>query len=234
MRLHGAGIRSYSIMVAVAILALLLAAVRVECAPGSGIAIVVSCIGYLAYKRYSEAVATRLAGGATISRSRKAGLVLSSITLAATIIGLSDFAFLAGYYGFLKVAYEAVVMSHWTPYDDPNYIGIGVVIGVPLALCVASSLRHLVWSPEATRTAFRWLKLWPVALTVCVGSLLVAEKLRERYWFCRMMADYHAGTEARADYPNRAELHDWLKRWYEQAAIRPWLPVHPDRVPKNL
>jgi hypothetical protein len=151
MRPPGAGIRSWSIMVAVAIVALLLAAVRVESAPGSGIAIVLSCIGYLAYKRYSESVAPRLAGGATISRSRKAGLILSSSALAATIIGLSDLAFLAGYYGFLRIAYEVVVMSHWTPYRDPGYMGLGVVIGGILALSVAWSLRHFVWSNPPKR-----------------------------------------------------------------------------------
>lgn len=58
--------------------------------------------------------------------------------------------------------------------------------------------------------------------------------MRERYTFCRMMADYHAGPEARADGPKKAALHGWLRRWYKQAAIRPWLPIHPDRLPRNL
>jgi hypothetical protein len=44
---------------------------------------------------------------------------------AMAIIVVSDLAFLAGYYGFLGLAYETVVMSHWTPYDDPGYMATG-------------------------------------------------------------------------------------------------------------
>lgn len=49
-----------------------------------------------------------------------------------------------------------------------------------------------------------------------------------------MMADYHAGPQALADGPEKAALHAWLKGWYERAAVRPWLPTHPVRVPSGL
>jgi hypothetical protein len=248
MRRPNSGLRMWSLGVAVAIVAVSFAAARAESAPGAAIVIVGTCVSLLAYKRYSEAIALRQAGDATISRSQKAGLVLTSATFALAIIGLSDLAFLAGYYGFLRVAYEAVVWSHWTPYDDRNYMGIGVVIGVALALCVASSVRHLVRSPEATRTHLRWLRLWPIALTVCVGSLLVAEEMRERYSYCRMMADYHAEraqrirpSDARIQGPDgdswqpspeavlrRAGYHRSLTEKYDFAARYPWLPIAPD------
>lgn len=85
--------------------------------------------------------------------------VLASTTLAAAVIGLSDLAFLAGYYGYLRLAYQTVLMSHWTPYVDPCYQATGVVIGVSLALSVASALRHTVCPPDASKTPRRWQKL---------------------------------------------------------------------------
>ena len=205
-------------------------------APGAAIAIVGACISYLAYQRYSEAVSLRQTSGLTTSPSQKVGLFLGSVTMAGVVIGLSDIAFLTGYYGYLKVAYETVVMSHWTPYDDPGYMATGGIIGVILALCVASSLRRTVCSHKRTDSEHprHWLKLWPVGLVMLMGTSLGAEQMRERYSFCRMMAEYHAGPEAKADGLEKAALHAWLKRWYERAAIRPWLPVHPRRVPPGL
>jgi hypothetical protein len=150
------------------------------------------------------------------------------------IIGSSDLAFLAGYYGFLRLAYQTVVMSHWTPYGDPGFLGMAAGVGVSLALPVASSLRGAVWPPGGPSPHRRRPKRWPFALAACVGSLLMADEMRERFSFCRMMADYHAGPQARADGPQKAALLNWLRRWYEQAAIRPWLPIHPDRLPPGL
>jgi hypothetical protein len=167
-------------------------------------------------------------------RRHRAALALASAGIAAWIIGASDLAFLAGYYGFLRLAYQTVVMSHWTPYGDPGYLGMAAVIGVVLALPVTSSLRGALWPPGKPSLPRRRLKRWPFAVGICVGSLLIADEMRERYSFCRMMAAYHASPEARADAPNQAALHDWLRRWYEQAAIRPWLPIHPDRIPPDL
>jgi hypothetical protein len=58
--------------------------------------------------------------------------------------------------------------------------------------------------------------------------------MRERYTFYRMTADYHAGPEARSDGPKEVALHAWLSRWYEWAAVRPWLPIHSARFPPRL
>lgn len=236
MRPSGAGIKAWTLMVAVAIVAVSLAAARAESAPSAAIAIVGGCISYLAYKRYTEAVSLRRASGLTTSPSRKMGMFLASVTVAAVVIGLSDIGFLTGYYGFMKIAYNIVVMSHWTPYDDAGFMATGGMIGVVLALCVASSLRRTVCSHQRTEPGQprRWLKLWPVGLVMLIGASLVAEEMRERYAFCRMMAEYHAGPEAKADGLKKAALHAWLKRWYERAAIRPWLPVHPRHLPPGL
>ena len=106
--------KAWTLLVAVAIVAVSLAAARVESAPGAGIAIIGSCISFLAYKRYSEPVALRRAKGLTTSRSRKSILLLGSATIAATVIGFADIGFLASYYGYLKVINETVLMSHWS------------------------------------------------------------------------------------------------------------------------
>jgi hypothetical protein len=145
----------------------------------------------------------------------------------------SDFAFLIGYYGYLRFAYYTDVRSHWTPYRDPGYMATGVFIGVALALCVASSLRRTFGGVES-RSLRRWLNLWPVGLVILIGAAWGAMEIRERYSFCQQMAVYHAGPDARAEGVKKAALHAWLARWYERAAIRPWLPVHPDRVPPGL
>lgn len=236
MRSPGLVLKTWALMTAVAIAAVSLAVVRVDSAPSAAVAIVGVCIIVLACRRYSEAVARMQAGGAMPGRLRKAGIALASATLAAATIGLSDLAFLAGYLGFLRAAYETVVASHWTPYDDGGYQLTGMIIGVSLALSVASSLRNTVWSPVSARPSRPWRRLWPIALALCIGGLLFVNVMRERYSTCRRMADYHADHPALPNGPNpkTAARHAWLKRWYERAAIRPWLPVHPDRIPPEL
>jgi hypothetical protein len=218
-------------MVAVAIVAVSLAAARAESAPIAGITIVGSCVCYLAYKRYSEVVALRVARGLMTNGPQKVTLLLSSVIVAAVIIGLSDVAFLAGYYGYLRVADKTVRMSHWTPYHDPGYMSTGVIIGVILALCVASSLRHTIWPLERaeSRHPRRWIKLWPVVVAALIALALGADEMRERREFCAMMVDYHADRERAASDAKSASLHAGLKRWYRYTMWRPWLPVHPER-----
>lgn len=132
MRHPGPALRTWYLMAVVAAVAVCAAATRPESAPSAAVAIVGACVLVLAHKGYSEAVARRLADGVAISRSLRASLALASATLAAAVLGLADLAFLAGYFGFLRLAYQTVVMSHWTPYDDPGYQAAGAVIGVSL------------------------------------------------------------------------------------------------------
>jgi hypothetical protein len=224
------------LMVAVAIVAVTLAAVRVESAPSAAIAIFGFCVSYLAYTRYAEAVSLRRTSGLPTSPVQKARMLFASVIIAMVIIGLSDIAFLIGYYGFLRIAFEMVVRSHWTPYDDIDYMATGGIIGLILALCVASSLRRTLCSHQRTesRQPRRWLKLWPVGLVILLGASWGAAEVLKRYSYCHWMANYHAGAEAEADTLKKAAVHAWLKRWYQRAAIRPWLPFDPERVPPAL
>jgi len=225
MRWPGAGVNVGGIMVVVAIVSITLAASNAESAPGAAIATVIACISYLGYKRYSAAVIRRQAHDLTIGPRQKAFLLLTSAIFSASVVGLSDIALLIGYFGSLKIADGLVVMSHWTPYGDPGFMAAGGGIGGVLALSVASSLRRTIDRANLSHSR-RWLSLWPVGLVIFLGTVLGAAEMRERYSFCQMMAAYHAGPEARAEGPKTAKKHAWLKRWYERASIRPWLPIH--------
>src|SRR4051794_28256405 len=112
MRRSGVGIKVRKLMVAVVIVALTLAATHVESALSAVIIIVVGCISCLAYKRYSEVLLLRRVSGLTTSRSQKAGMLLASVTIAAVVIGLSDLAFLTGYYGYLRIADGIIWTNH--------------------------------------------------------------------------------------------------------------------------
>ena len=115
-------------------------------------------------------------------------------------------------------------------------MGTGVVIGVMLALRVASCLRRTLLANQSVLSGrpTEGSRLWPVIVTLLILLVLGLENWREQWAFCTMMADYHAGPEARADGPKKAALHAWLKHWYEKAALRPWLPIDPDHIPPEL
>jgi hypothetical protein len=235
MRRPGKHFKAWSLMIAVAMMAVSLAAVQVRIAPSAGLAIIGSCAGYLAYQRYSESVTQREAGGLTTGPARKAWLLLVSGAVAAIIIGLSDLAFLAGYYGFLRMAFEVIVVSHWSPYGDPEYMCMGGVLGVTLALLVASSLRRTIWSREwvGSKQIRRWLELWPVVIAGLVGLTLGIDEMRERWKFCSTMVVYHTREEIIAHDAKTAALHASLKDWYRYTTWRPWLPIHPESPPRR-
>src|SRR5690349_6621857 len=96
-----------SMMLAVAVLSVGIAAFRI-----GYVAVIVAGVPLLAWKRASDGVAS----GFATRPSQKAGLLLSSFAVAAVIFGLSALTFTLGYYGSLRLAYETVVMSHWTSY----------------------------------------------------------------------------------------------------------------------
>ena len=68
--------------------------------------------------------------------------------IAVLIMGLSDAAFMSGYYGFLKVGSRVFVGAGRSPHDDPVCIIMGGGVGAILALGVASWLRSTVWPLE--------------------------------------------------------------------------------------
>src|SRR3954468_21518681 len=51
---------------------------------------------------------------------------MSSVAIAAAVIGLSDLAFLAGYFGNMEIADIRSMSAHWTSYEEPDYVATGV------------------------------------------------------------------------------------------------------------
>lgn len=226
MRLPRVRFRLATLLSIVAAAAVVLAATRSRGKAGAAIALIAASVYGLARKRYAELSAARDGGSTETGALARARPVVASALMAAAVIGLSDLAFLIGYYGWLRWGELRSSSSHWSPQDDPVYRWTGFVIGVALALWVASSLRRGIWtSPGQPR---RWRSLRPLIVVGLMGLACVGSQWHERWSICTMMAQYHATAEALAKTPSQAAEHRWLRGWYARAAVRPWLPIHPD------
>jgi hypothetical protein len=95
---HAMRFKAWSIMVAIAVLAIGCSVVtHAESALGNAVAIIVACAACLTYKKYFESLAHRQTRGLTTSEKEKRILLATSATIAVTIMGLSDAAFMTGY-----------------------------------------------------------------------------------------------------------------------------------------
>jgi hypothetical protein len=149
LRQHAVRFKAWSIMVAVAIVAICCSvATHIESSLSNALAIIVSCAACLTYRRYFESLALRQARGLITSETEKRILLARSAMFAVMILGLSDAAFMTGYYGFLKVGFLLGVAARRSPHDDPVFIILGGGVGMVLALKVASWLRSTVWPLE--------------------------------------------------------------------------------------
>jgi hypothetical protein len=149
------------IMAAVAVSALLLWVCRADLPPIiAAIFFIVGPALALTWKRYSDALAQPLNAKQVTTRKQKITLLLTSFTVAVTVIGLSDFAFLVGYFGYSVLMAEAgfgyrnVLLRH--QYEVSQLL-IGAMFGLIMALTVAYALRLLIWpiveKPPAPATA---------------------------------------------------------------------------------
>ncbi len=226
-----------TLMVTVAIVAVTLATTHVENDRIIGTLIVVASVGYLAHIRYCESISLRQRSGVTSNSSQKFGVLVASIILATVVIGLSDLAWLTGYFGYLRVADALFETCHGAPSTSPVGMIQGWIIGGFLAVGVASCLRRTVWihdRPESWHARRRLKLWWPVGLSIMIGVFLIGDHAWNHCPFCTMMAHYHARPEALAVGSRKATLHAWLKRWHKHAAFRPWLPDYPRRLPPGM
>jgi hypothetical protein len=187
------------------------------------VVLVAGSVAGLAIIRTASELARRRVEGVTTDAREVASILISSMVIAVTIIGLSDLAFLVAYH-----VVDYVGPSH--PHHVPSGFCLpSAAVGLVSAILVASRLKHVIWAYGSYRRApgREWVRLWPVAFLAVMGLTMVAAELRERFLYCRERADYHAGPEARGDGPGEAEVHAWYKRYYERAAYRPWLPIRP-------
>ncbi|MHB1560357.1 MAG: hypothetical protein ACYC61_23140 [Isosphaeraceae bacterium] len=226
MRLPHVRFRLATLLSIVAVAAVVLAATRARGKTGAAIALITASVYGLARKRYAEVSTARILGSPATGAASRARPVVASALMAAAVIGLSDLALLIGYYGWLWWGELSPRSSHWSPHDDPVYRWTGFVIGVALALWVASSLRRGIWTtPGQPR---QWRSLRPLIVVGLIGLACVWSQWHERWSICTMLAESHATDAARAKTPSRAAEHRRLQGWYARAAVRPWLPIHPD------
>jgi hypothetical protein len=134
-------------MAAIGVAALCCAAVRVESGPAISTCIVAACVWYLTYRRFAQAMAHREAEGLTTSRSQKARILARCAIFALVVIGLSDAAFLAGYFGYMIYIDNTVRMTDIVefPHEELEHIAKGTVCGIILALCAAGFLKWILW-----------------------------------------------------------------------------------------
>ncbi len=145
LRRRAVRFKAWSNMVGVAIVAICCSvATHIESALSSALAIIESCAACLTYKRYFESLALRQARGLITSGTEKRILLARSAMFAVMIMGLSDAAFMTGYYGFLKAGFLLGVAAHRSPHDDPVCIILGGGVGMVLALKLASWLRSTI------------------------------------------------------------------------------------------
>ncbi len=226
MRLPRMRFRLATLLSVVAVVAVVLAASRTHGNTGAAIALIAASVFGLARRRYADLLAARGTGLPDPGLAERAWLLARSGAIAVVLVGLSDLALLIGYHGFLRWCDVHMRMSHWSPYLDPVYMAIGFAIGAATAIWVAARLRMALWTiPGQPR---RWRSLRPLIVVVLAGGWFAWSVLQERWEFCTMMAEYHAAEAAAAKTSDRAALHRWLGRWYARAAVRPWLPIHPD------
>jgi hypothetical protein len=154
MQRPGMRLEIRGIMAAVAVSALVLGVYRVDVAPSVAVVLILGSTSVLAYKRYSDALAQRANAKQVTTRSQKITLLLTSVIVAVTLIGLSDAAFLAGYLGYavliaeLGFGYQNALLlrAHLAgPQHEVQHLLIGAMFGFMMAMIVASALRRTIW-----------------------------------------------------------------------------------------
>jgi hypothetical protein len=154
MQRPGLRLEIRGIMAAVAVSALILGVYRVDVAPSVAVVLILGSTSVLAYKRYSDAMAQRVNAEHPATRSQKITLLMTSVIVAVTLIGLSDAAFLAGYLGYavliaeLGFGYQNALLlrAHFAGAKlEVQHLLIGAMFGFIMAMIVAYALRLMIW-----------------------------------------------------------------------------------------
>jgi hypothetical protein len=164
------------LMAAVAVAAVACAAGREHGGLAAGAVVVFACVIALASRRYADLMGLRKAQGLATHRALKARIALNAMVVAVLVIGLSDLAFLAGYFGYMRLF--PPISSHWTQYDDPRWMAMSAAAGTALAVRVAVGLRRRL-SPLQSVASKRatWRSELGRGLTLVVISRAILEFL---------------------------------------------------------
>ncbi len=134
------------VMVAVALVALILGALRTDYPALAGILIVASCIGGLAHKLSSDTLTGMRSRGMPVGPVRKLDVILGATGRAAAIVLASDFAFLVAYWSYWALL--SFGRNHLYPHRHPEHIAIGTALGALAAIWVASRMRRVIRKKE--------------------------------------------------------------------------------------
>ncbi len=163
------------LMAVVAIAAVACAVGREHGGLAAGAALVCACIIALASIRYADFMGLREVQGLATSRTRKALIALNAMVVAVLVIGLSDLAFLAGYFGYMKLFPR--ISSRWTQYDDPSWMAMSAAAGTALAVRVAIALRRRLWSLQSITPKRGWRRELGWGVTAVVIPRVILEYL---------------------------------------------------------
>lgn len=160
----------WQVLAALALVALVCVGVREHNAPRTGVALIAVCVAVLTYKRYTETMTRRHAAGLCTSTPKRAGVLLASLALAATIIGLADLVFVVT----ICVYVDANARADAEYFANLHNAQVGGAMGIAFALSVASLFRDLLWPEERNLMSAirRSLWLWPVFLALLLLLVL--------------------------------------------------------------
>ncbi len=206
--------------------------------PLLGLVIVVACTAGVAGLRIAEAIDRQRADGEPVTISRKPTAILASCGVAILIVGLADLAFLLGY-GFLA---GGAPLFSFSPTARHRYIvPDGLMAGAVAGLAVGYLSR---WAFRQRIPSRGWIvrRLAPFAVVaLLLGAVVTLKRIQDRLEKAGhhdVLASVYGGESSiRAPAPQlpgdhpRPEVagyHVRMRRKWEQAAARPWLPVDPD------
>lgn len=188
-----------------------------------GAAIIAGAVSALAILVFAARASELRGSQVRISRLELAFLGLQSMAAAAALIISSLVAFITFY----------ELNNRLRPLRMHEHLEIrpwGLTLGIAAALVVAGRLKEFLGMHE--RKTPRLRRLWPVAVVILIGLGILIFDLTDRWTFCLMMAEHHAEAMKSAADPKDVWQHAWLKREYERRWMKPWLPLHPESVPR--
>lgn len=149
-------------------------------------------------------------------------LALRSGMAAAMLIGAS----LVAFFGFYSL--NDRFRTHRT-HEQPDVQSWGLIFGIAAALVVGRGMREVLCMSE--RKPARLLWLLPVAPLAVIGFVVVSMDLKERWTFCRAMAENQAEQVVSAPGHSDAWQRSWLAKEYKWSWLKLWLPAHPTLAP---
>jgi hypothetical protein len=210
--------------------------------PFLGILLVAGSTPEVAAVRTNQSMDRLQADGAPVIARTLCTTALKSLVVAALVVGLSDLAFLLTYAFFAE---GPPLFPSFEPMARHEQLApVGLLAGTSIALAVCYLSRRAYWRPGPSRFRLSW----GLAPFTIVALLFVGDLAWWRFVYRCSRADWHdvlasvyggeSSVPATAPLgpgerprPELASYHVRMRRKWERAAARPWLPVAPDPRP---